>query len=132
MISKPKRKNPKTKLSVSDRMEKFDENYDKLLKTSKAKYSKWGEELKNSSKPSVIENRLNLHLGKIVRVKFEFPKDRIQTSFEGELREFPKYSTSNKERKFEVISSDLNSIEFYQKNIKRIYEIGEIWVELKL
>lgn len=129
MISKPKRKN--SKLSLSNRMKKFDENYDKLLKTSKAKHLKWEEELKNSSNPSVIKNKINSYLGKIVRVRFEFPKDAIRTSFEGKLQEVG-YLNLKEDRRFEVVSTDSNSIEFYQKNIKRIYEIGEIWIDLKL
>ncbi|MFI0427117.1 MAG: hypothetical protein ACH34V_09195 [Flavobacterium sp.] len=130
--AKPKCRNLKTKLSVSDRLEKFDKSYDNVLKNRKVLNSKFKEEFKNSSKPSVIKNRININLGKIVRVKFEFPKDYIRTSFEGKLQEVG-YLDMSEDRRFEVVTLCSDTIEFYQKNIKRIYmDDREIWIVLKL
>lgn len=123
---------------LTKKLIKFPKNFDQKSKKeilgelSIKETDIWNEKYKEGSKPSVIKNRININLGKIVRVKFEFPKDRIRTSFEGKLQEVG-YLNLNEDRRFEVVSTCSDSIEFYQKNIKRIYEVDrEIWIVLKL
>ena len=71
------------------------------------------QELKNSSKISVIKERLKKNIGKVVYVFSG--SDNIRFNFKGKL-------TEDSNNNFEVESECLDYINFTLKNIKRITE----------
>lgn len=92
-------------------------------KTSKSKpiwsdklEKEYQQELKNSSKLSVIKERLKKNAGKIVYVIFKMDDDKLRFDFKGKLTE--EFNNGD----FQVESKCLDFIIFRLKHIDRISE----------
>lgn len=84
------------------------------------------QELKNSSKISVIKERLNKNIGKVVFVTTT--TDKLRINFKGKL------TTDDSNKFFEVESKNKDFIDFTLKHIERISNtnfIARIYLKLK-